>query len=156
MNTIKNYWENYATKHNLPLTLPDYWMFGDGSETMGDELGELVIRGLKTGTCSAQCTYELENEPIQQVGQYDIVLDGSNQPLAIIQYTKIEILPMNEVSEEFAISEGEGDLTYDYWYREHEKFFRWELEQYGLTFTPEMLLVCQNFKVVDIYSHSSI
>uniref|UniRef100_UPI00403FB22B ASCH domain-containing protein n=1 Tax=Candidatus Enterococcus willemsii TaxID=1857215 RepID=UPI00403FB22B len=155
MNTIKTYWENYATKHNLPLTLPDYWMFGDGSEAMGNKLGELVIRGIKTGTCAAHCTYELENEPIQQVGQYDIVLDGSNQPLAIIQYTKIEILPMNEVSEEFAISEGEGDLTYDYWYREHEKFFRWELEQYGLAFTPEMLLVCQSFKVVDVYSQAS-
>lgn len=58
---------------------------------------------------------------------------------------------MNEVSSDFARSEGEGDLSYDYWYREHVKFFTWELSQYGLTFTPDLLLVCQTFKVMDVY-----
>lgn len=33
----------------------------------------------------------------------------------------------------------------------HVKFFTWELNLHGLTFTPELLLVCQTFKVIDIY-----
>lgn len=151
MSEVEQYWRRFAQQNQLVSNTPDSWMFGDGTERMGNELGSLVVEGVKTGTCSSLQVYELEQESYPEVGQYDIVLDGKNRPLAIIQYTNIEIIPMNKVTEEFAKSEGEGDLSYSYWYAEHEKFFTWELGLYGLSFSPDMLLVCQNFKVVDIY-----
>ncbi|MEN2667591.1 ASCH domain-containing protein [Listeria aquatica] len=146
---IENYWLKYASEHHLNLQVPDYWMFGDGSKQMGDELASLVLSGKKTGTCAAKVVYDLENEKMPVVGQYDIVLNGDGYPVAIIKYTAIEAVPMNKVTEAFALSEGEGDLTYNYWYTEHEKFFTWELKQYGMTFTPDLMLVCQTFEVVD-------
>lgn len=153
MNTIEHYWRSFAAKEQLEWSeVPEAWMFGDGTEAMGDEMGELVVKGIKTGTCSAECVYPLENELPPQAGQYDIVLDGRNEPLAIIKYTNVEVLPMNEVSEAFARSEGEGDLSYDYWYKGHETFFTWELGLYGLIFTPELRVVCQTFEVVDVYA----
>jgi uncharacterized protein YhfF len=155
MTIIEQYWNEYANKMNLSIETPAAWMFGDGSKEMGDELGQLVVKGLKTGTCSAHCVYELENEEPPKMGQYDIVLDGSNQPLAIIQYTKVELVKMNEVTPEFAKSEGEGDLSYQYWYEEHVKFFTWELGLYNLTFSDDLLLTCQTFKVVDIANQTS-
>lgn len=94
---------------------------------------------------------ELEGEKLQQVGQFDIVLDGDENPLAIIQYTNIELVKMKNVTSAFAKSEGEGDLSYDYWYDAHVQFFTWELGLYDLTFTPDIVLVCQTFEVVDIY-----
>lgn len=148
---IENYWQRFAKKNDLTLPMPDTWAFGDGTKTMGDELGQLVLSGKKTATCSAYWVYEMENEPLPKVGQYDIVLDGEEQPLAIIQYTAVDLVSMQDVSIEFAQAEGEGDLSYEYWYRAHVDFFTWELAQYGKTFSPEMTLVCQNFKVVDRY-----
>lgn len=151
INEVEAYWQKYAKANDLSLAVPEAWMFGDGSKQMGDELGDLVVKGIKTGTCSAHCVYALEGEEIQKAGQFDIVLDGDEKPLAIIQYTNIAISKMNEVSEAFAKSEGEGDLSYTYWYNAHVEFFTWELARYNLTFTPELLLVCQTFKVVDVY-----
>lgn len=148
-NTIESYWNTYASKHGLTLSVPPAWMFGDGSKEMGDELGGLVVQGIKTGTCAAHCVHELEGEPIPQVNDYAIILDGDNEPLAIIQYTNIDLVKMKDVTAEFARSEGEGDLSYDYWYQEHVKFFTWELGLHGITFTPDLLLVCQTFQVVD-------
>ncbi|MHC5247979.1 ASCH domain-containing protein [Enterococcus sp. LJL90] len=148
MTKIETYWQHFAAKHDLATELPEAWMFGDGSPEMADELGHLVVKGIKSGTCSAFPLYKLEGEEIPQVGQYEIILDGRNLPLAIIQTTKVEILPMNQVSEEFARSEGEGDLSYRYWYDAHEAFFRQALREFDLEFTPELLLVCQNFQVV--------
>ncbi|MBC1227410.1 ASCH domain-containing protein [Listeria booriae] len=151
--TVKNFWQTYARKNNLPLEpIPPAWMFGDGTEEMGDRLGNLVVKGLKTGTCAAHCIHEIENEPIPKVNDYEIVLDGRNEPLVIIKYTKVELVKMNEVTEAFAKSEGEGDLSYDYWYSAHERFFTWELGQYGRTFTPDLLLVCQTIEAVETYS----
>lgn len=150
VNRVEEFWHRYARENMLNMRAPEAWMFGDGSKEMGDELGSLVVSGMKTGTCAAHCMYELEGEEIPKEGQYDIVLDGDNNPLAIIKYTKIDFVKMNEVTRDFARSEGEGDLSYDYWYREHVKFFTWELSQHGLAFTPDLLLVCQTFTVVAV------
>ncbi|HCW2669431.1 ASCH domain-containing protein [Enterococcus faecalis] len=148
MVEIENYWYEYAKSNNLDLSTPPAWMFGDGSKSLGNKLAKLVLSGKKTGTCAAKESYVVEKEDIPRIGQHAIVLDGAGIPVAIIKYTKIEEIPMNQVKEEFAISEGEGDLTYEYWYKEHEKFFINEFSNYGLTYTPEIILICQNFEVV--------
>ena len=45
-------------------------------------------------------------------------------------------MPMNKVSESFAQAEGEGDLTLDYWYEEHARFFKEELSPISYNFIP--------------------
>lgn len=53
MGEVEQYWNRFAQQHQLVLNTPDSWMFGDGTEQMGNELGELVVKGIKTGTCSS-------------------------------------------------------------------------------------------------------
>ncbi|OTW81740.1 RNA-binding protein [Bacillus thuringiensis serovar cameroun] len=118
---------------------------------MRDELRSLIVKGIKTGTHAADCVYGLEGEEIQKFGQYDIVLVGDNTRLAIIKYTEIDFLKMNEVTSDFSRSEGTGDLSYDYWYSERVEFLTWELSTYGLTFAPDLLLICQTFRVMDVF-----
>lgn len=116
---IESYWASFLQKKQLELPTPNAWMFGDGEQQMGDELGELVVKGTKRATCSAHILYESSNEPLPAVGQYDIILDGLNQPLAIIQNISVEVKKMNEVDSAFACLEGEGNLSYEYWYNAH-------------------------------------
>lgn len=150
MESVKTYWEQFQKKHKLSQSQPEAWMFGDGSEAMGNDLGELVVQGVKRATCSAKCLHDIDGEDLPAVGQYGIILNGKSEPLCIIQFTKVSITPMNEVTEAFAALEGEGDLSYEYWYNEHERFFRKELSSYNLDFSFDMDLVCQEFKVVDV------
>lgn len=150
MKSIKQYWKQFSDTHNTSLTIPKAWKFGDGTKEMGNELAELVVKGRKKATCSAKCIHDIKNEAIPVEGQYNIVLNGENEPVCIIQYTKVSITPMNQVTEEFAALEGEDDLSYKYWYNEHERFFRKELGLLNIDFTSDIELVCQEFKVVDI------
>ena len=150
MESVKTYWEQFQKKHKLSQSQPEAWMFGDGSEAMGNDLGELVVQGVKRATCSAKCLHDIDGEDLPAVGQYGIILNGKSEPLCIIQFTKVSITPMNEVTEAFAALEGEGDLSYEYWYNEHERFFRKELSSYNIEFAIDMDLVCQEFKVVDV------
>lgn len=137
------YWEQLGREKPSSVSA---WQFGASP----DHLAQLVIDGIKTATCSGHIFYELENEPLPVVGQYDIILNSQDEPVAIIQTTEVDILPMNEVPEDFAIAEGEGDRTYRYWKEVHVKFFTNELQAVGLQFTEDMLLVCQRFKLVDV------
>lgn len=94
--------------------------------------------------------YELENEPLPSVDDYSIILSSKDEPLAIIRTSDVKIMPMNEVPEEFAIAEGEGDRTYQYWKDVHVEFFTEELGKVGLEFAEDMKLVCERFELVDI------
>lgn len=122
------------------------WQFGVDPDT----LVQLVVDGVKTATCSGHIFYELENERLPAVEDYSIILNSKNKPICIIRTTDVALTPMNEVSEEFAIAEGEGDRTYQYWWNEHEKVFKEELKGTGYEFSEDMILVCERFEVIDV------
>src|SRR5699024_2073235 len=105
---------------------------------------------IKTATCSGYIFYELENEALPKVDDYNIILNSADEPVAITRTVDVTITPMNEVSEDFAIAEGEGDRTYQYWWKEHERFFKEELQKIGREFSEDMPLVCERFEVVHV------
>lgn len=137
------YWGQYWEGQERPVSA---WQFGADPDT----LAQLVIDGIKTATCSGFLFYEIENEnePLPTTEDYSIILNCKDEPVAIIKTTDVNIMPMNEVPEEFAIAEGEGDRTYEYWWDAHEEFFRNELKVVGQKFTEDMLLVCERFELI--------
>ncbi|HLQ82573.1 MAG TPA: ASCH domain-containing protein [Pseudogracilibacillus sp.] len=139
----KKYWQSYWIGQEEPSSVTA-WQFGVDP----DKLAQLVIDGLKTATCSGYVFYEKENEALPKVNDYNIILNSENEPVAITRTVDVAIMPMNEVSEEFAYAEGEGDRSYDYWWREHERFFTEALEEVGQTFRANMLVVCERFELI--------
>ncbi|MFC3418035.1 ASCH domain-containing protein [Salinicoccus hispanicus] len=139
------YWDEYWEGQEKPQSVTA-WQFGADP----DELAQLVADGVKTATCSGRIFYEVENEPLPTTEDYSIVLNGDDNPTSIIKTTEVTITPMNEVSEAFAISEGEGDRTYQYWWDAHVEFFKKELNSIGQEFSEDMLLVCERFKVIHV------
>lgn len=120
------------------------WAFGNDA----DRLAALVKNGIKTATCSAYCFYEIENEPLPTVGGYSIILDSNDEAVCIIRTTKVYVTTFDQVSEEHAYKEGEGDRTLDYWKQCHEAFFTDELQTIGRDFDNGMKIVCEEFEVV--------
>jgi len=143
MDKIQQFWEDFCiTNHKEGITYKDAFQFG----VSADWLADLVIEGKKTATTSGYLFYELENEAIPQVGEHNIILNGQDEPVAVIQIQSVEVMPMNEVKEDFALAEGEGD--YQFWWEAHEAFFTEGLKEYGKVFSPEMLVVCERFEKV--------
>ena len=81
---------------------------------------------------------------------YTIILDSKNDPIAIIRTNEVQIVKINEVPEELALAEGEGDLTYEYWWSGHKKYFTIELKEHGLEFSEDMPLVFERFELIDV------
>lgn len=144
--TSQLYWNTYWDKQKKEKpSKVSAWQFGGNP----DYLAQLVIDGVKTATCSGHILYEIEQEPLPAVNDYSIILNSKDEPLAIIKTVDVKIMPMNEVPEEFAIAEGEGDRTYRYWKEVHVEFFTEALSKVGLAFSEDMLLVCERFELVD-------
>jgi len=115
---------------------------------LAEELGQLVVSGIKTGTCSALWEWEAEGNPIPQPGLITIVLDGHGNPLCIIETTEVVVCRFNVVDDEFANAEGEGDLSLEYWRKAHINFFSRVLPKIGKEFSEDMPLVCERFRVI--------
>ena len=56
--------------------------------------------------------------------------------------------PYNEVTEEFAFAEGEGDRTLNWWRKAHWQFFTEECQAIGIEPQDNMMLILERFKVV--------
>ena len=135
-----------AYKAVNPEAGDDYesWAYGDDA----DRLAELTRTGVKTATASAGIWYEIEDEPLPEAGEYSVILNSRDEAVCVIRTTRVYTVPFCEVSAEQAYREGEGDRSLVYWRQVHERFFRTELAGAGLTFSPDMPVVCEEFETV--------
>jgi len=149
--SIMKMWNDFlATIGDNELTTTkkyEAWHFCNNQKD-ADELAQLVLQGVKKATASLYLSYEFENEEIPKVGDYNIITDWSGVAQCIIETIKVDIVPFNKVSEEFAATEGEGDKSLEFWKRVHWSFFKSEMEEMGKEPTEDMLVICQEFKVV--------
>lgn len=142
--TEKELWKEYATNNNIKGCKYQAWAFGSNA----DLLANLVIKGEKTATASAYLLYELEKEPLPEVGEYSVVLNSKAEAVCIIQTTKVYVVPFCEVSEKHAYKEGEGDKSLSFWRSVHKSFFTECLSGVGMIFDEGMKVVCEEFELV--------
>ena len=119
--------------------------FGDGPG-LADELLDLVMRGVKTATCST------EDEPNTSTpGEFWIVLDGSGTPRCVIETLEVTYCRFGEVDVVFAYEEGEGDRSLAYWREAHRSYFGRQGK-----FREDMMLMCERFRLVEVFANSTV
>lgn len=116
--------------------------FGDGPE-LSTDLVALVRAGKKTATCGALRDFEAGGEPMPEPGRKDIVLNWDDSPALVIETVDVSIARFYDMSEDFALAEGENE-DIDGWRRDHQAYF----ERNG-GFEPDMKLVCERFRLVE-------
>lgn len=149
--TLKAYWQKFLS--TLPADSPYHSKtyseggYGDSPELM-NELIQLVLEGKKTATCGSLWEWEAEGNPIPQVGDVWIELDGDGNPVCITETVEVTVRNYNEGDADFAQAEGEGDLSLEYWREAHKNYFSRTLPKIGKEFSEEMPLVCERFRVI--------
>ena len=115
--------------------------FGD-TEELCNELLNLVRSGRKTATCEALHNFGPHGEEMPVVGRQDVALNWDGTPALLLETVEVTQTRFCDVDEEFALAEGENDDLAG-WRRDHQAYF----ERAG-GFDPEMVLVCERFRLV--------
>ena len=99
--TIQVFWQAYLNTlgENHPhrfQKVPEAWSFGNSPE-IADQLGKLVVQGIKTATCGRYLGENL----IDEIGP-SIIVDGKGQPLCVIEITEITVRRFQDMDAQLA------------------------------------------------------
>ncbi len=145
--TILDFWDRVKAETGIMGEFADAWGFGDNPDLM-DELLGYVLQGIKRSSTSLLKESELQGYPEEKPGDYNIILDGRDEPVAVIETVSVRRVKYRDVDAEHAYWEGEGDRTLETYFLEHDKYYRRIGEALGFEFNKDMLVDLVRFELV--------
>lgn len=145
---INTFWENFLLKidRDKDNKYTDCFHF-ELTEKWANELLRLVLIGQKQATSSSLLAYQVVGDRIPQLGDLSIVTDWQGIPKCVIETTNVMIIPFKDITFDICKLEGEDD-NLESWRKGHINFFSREGKELGYTFTEDMPVVFENFKMI--------
>ena len=144
---IEPFWLAYQRALSVKVEGFSASALGD-TRALADEFAELVLAGIKRAHATLHRDFQKDLEPLPQIGDHLVVLDGTGQPRAIVRCTHVELRHFNEIDDAFAFDAGEGDLTLRWWLIAHRQDFAERAEREGFEADEQLELVLEYFERV--------
>lgn len=146
---IKFFWTTFLQKTGRKASIAPYeaFYFAD-TKQVANELASLVLSRVKRATASLLWEYEAERQNLPEPGNLSILTNWDGKPLCVLETVEVSIVPFEDVDEEFARTEGEGDGSLVYWRKAHWAFFTRECARLGREASARMPIVCEKFTIV--------
>ena len=148
--SIRPFWEAFqASAGEADLSSRFYEAFHfDDNEPSANALAQLVLSGRKRATAGTLWFLQSMDQAPPKAGDLSVVTDWHGNPKCVIETQDVAIVPFEEVSEEFAAAEGEGDGSLRFWREVHWACFGRECARIGKEPSLRMPVVCERFEVV--------
>ena len=111
-----------------------------------DELAEKVLIGDKIATSSLYDYYSMNLKEMIKENEYAFILDSHGKEICIIQIKRNEVVEFQNITEQFAIDEGDENLAN--WLKIHTEYYSLLLEKIGKRLTRETKILCEWFTVI--------
>jgi uncharacterized protein YhfF len=121
--------------------------FGD-TAALADAQAELVLAGVKRAHATLRRDFQKELDPLPQIGDHLVVLDGAGTPRAIVRNTHVELRHFADIDDAFAFEAGEGDMTLRWWLTAHRQQWSEQAEREGFEVDERLELVLEYFERV--------
>jgi len=119
-----------------------------GDKSMTDQLIALYLDGKKWAGSGLIADYKSAGDPLPELGDYWIILDSHDRPRVLCKTTRIDIKMFDDVNDEAADAEGEGDLKL--WRKIHADFWQPFLEKWGVKDLDTAEVITEFFEVYEI------
>lgn len=148
MTELDEYWEKFLKdtgRDSEDRCAGD--LFFESKGFVEAELLSLVLSGRKTAIFTSYSTFAIDGEPLPLAGELYLVVNKKNEPVCVIEFENVQIVPYNEVTWQMASLEGE-DENLEAWREKQREYLEDEGAVVGFEFTPDIKLVFQTFRVV--------
>ncbi|MDP4220516.1 MAG: ASCH domain-containing protein [Bacteroidota bacterium] len=135
--------------YDLGTDEPALGRYGNSPESSA-ALIRLITHGEKRATSSLVWGWEAEREMPPKAGDIEVILDWNDEPVAVIRFDEVFVLPFDQVTAEYAFLEAENDRSLESWRKSHWEFFQLECEKIGKSPTEAMPILCTRFHLLAI------
>lgn len=133
--------------------MPESWFFHNNKED-ANRLAELIINGKKKAGSGLYQWYKDAKAELPKTNVKHIITDFDGKAKAIIKVIKVDTIPFNKISEEYAkIDMGTDIKPLEKWKKAHWTFFKTSLEESNKKPTEDMLVVCETYKIIWTKNH---
>lgn len=122
------------------------WSFGDNA-VHADQLAKLVVQEKKTGTTGLLQSYKARGLALPKAGDRSFIKNSVAEAVCVIEMTKVEMMPFDQVTQLFARTETWDDGSLESWKEVHREYF----VRLFSTFTDDMPVIRMNFKLLHIF-----
>lgn len=151
MNTsAEQMWDEFTEKHHLKDKIFQTRWFGDQDNPKEiNKINEQLAKNLLLSTSNPLSFYAVKEDPIPQVGDYAVLLDGDMKPFNIIKTVVSEIIPFFKISSEHAYHELESSL--EEWQKIKKIEFETMMLNSSSTFSENDPVICEVVKLMTNY-----
>ena len=143
-------WKNYlkANPEIKNKSLPESWYFHNNKKD-ANRLTELIVSKKKTVFSSLYFSYKKTNQSLPKKGTQHIITDFDGKAKVIIEINKVDTIPFNKISKKYAeLDMGTNKEPLIKWKKAHWNFFKNKFKNSKQKPSQEMLIICQEFKIV--------
>jgi uncharacterized protein YhfF len=144
---IEAFWLEFQRACNVQVPGFSATAFGR-TRAMADELAALIRNGDKSAHATLERDFEVEGDELPRAGEHVVVLDGRGTPQAVVRTRHVERRYFNEIDDEFAFENGEGDRTLAWWLIAYRQEFAERAEAEGFQVGERAVLILEHFDLV--------
>ncbi|WP_425236335.1 ASCH domain-containing protein [Ulvibacterium sp.] len=148
--SVYEMWNNYVESNPgfKDQEIPESDFFHNNRKD-ANRLAELTLKGKKKASSGLLSLYKQYNVDLPKVGAKQIFTDFDGRAQGIIENTRVDTIPFNKISKEYAEMDMGTDIQpLEKWRKAHWDFFESFLKESGEKPTEEMLVVCVRFKTI--------
>lgn len=118
-----------------------------GTGATSDAKLALALSGRKRAFFSALDTLLIEGEELPLTGELYLLTDRAGVARAVIELTKVEVVPFERVTSQMVALDGE-DESLPAWQEKEKEILEDEAAIVGFSFTPQTKLIFQEFRCI--------
>ena len=142
------FWEKFVKESGLDPDSKYDGVFGfEAQGFFGAERIAALLAGKKRAAFFPYSSYVVDDGLIPVSGEHYIILGAGRQPVCVIQTTRVQVVPFDQVTMEMVAKEGE-DSSMEEWREKTRENLEEEGQVVGFEFSPDIKLVYMEFEVV--------
>lgn len=148
--TVYEMWKSFieSKPESNDDEMPESWFFHN-NEKDANRLAELISSGKKKAGSGLYSWYEEANADLPKIGTKHIITDFDGKARAIIEIKKVDTIPFNQISEEYAeMDMGTSEDPLKKWRKAHWVFFSQAMAEGDQKPTENILVVCEQFETI--------
>lgn len=114
------------------------------SRQEADRVAAAVVDGSMTATSAPLDAYQAQGVPVPEAGNLEIVCDGDGHPRALVATTDVTVQRFDDVDEETAAAEAQGDGSLRAW----QQAMRTAVDGSGISVDGDTQIVVRRFTVL--------